>query len=103
MAEMTENQTDNRVTVTLDRTQLELVEGDITATNRRRLLGYQEALLSAGITPDPALVLTTDGFGVAAAESAVAAALGRGLDFDAVLCRDDRFGVGALAAVSSGV
>lgn len=78
---------------------LGMVEGDITATNRRRLLGYQEALLSAGITPDPALVLTTDGFGVAAAESAVAAALGRGLDFDAVLCRDDRFGVGALAAL----
>ena len=31
MAEMTENQAENRVTVTLDRTQLELVEGDITS------------------------------------------------------------------------
>jgi O-acetyl-ADP-ribose deacetylase len=30
MAEMTEDRTDNRVTVTLDRTQLELTEGDIT-------------------------------------------------------------------------
>ena len=30
MTEMTEKRTDNRVTVTLDRTQLELVEGDIT-------------------------------------------------------------------------
>src|SRR5947199_4208291 len=30
MAEMTENQAENRVTVTMDRTQLELVEGDIT-------------------------------------------------------------------------
>jgi len=30
MAEMTENRTDNRVTVTLDHTQLELLEGDIT-------------------------------------------------------------------------
>jgi len=30
MAEMTEDKTDNRVTVTLDRTQLELTEGDIT-------------------------------------------------------------------------
>lgn len=78
---------------------LGMVEGDITATNRRRLLGYQEALLAAGITPDPALVLTTNGFGVGAAEAAVAAALDRGLEFDAVLCRDDRFAVGALAAL----
>src|SRR3954453_13484459 len=30
MAEMTENRTDNRVTLTLDHTQLELLEGDIT-------------------------------------------------------------------------
>src|SRR3954469_4970874 len=30
MAEMTENRTDNRVTVKLDHTQLELLEGDIT-------------------------------------------------------------------------
>jgi O-acetyl-ADP-ribose deacetylase (regulator of RNase III) len=30
MAEMTENQAENRVTVVMDRTQLELVEGDIT-------------------------------------------------------------------------
>jgi O-acetyl-ADP-ribose deacetylase len=30
MAEMTENQAQNRVTVVMDRTQLELVEGDIT-------------------------------------------------------------------------
>src|SRR4051812_49444841 len=30
MAEMTENPTDNRVIVTLDHTQLELLEGDIT-------------------------------------------------------------------------
>jgi O-acetyl-ADP-ribose deacetylase (regulator of RNase III) len=30
MAEMTENQAENRVTVMMDRTQLELVEGDIT-------------------------------------------------------------------------
>jgi O-acetyl-ADP-ribose deacetylase len=30
MAETTENQTSNRVTVTLDHTQLELVEGDLT-------------------------------------------------------------------------
>lgn len=30
MAETTENRAENRVTVTLDRTQLELVEGDIT-------------------------------------------------------------------------
>ncbi|WP_407320672.1 LacI family DNA-binding transcriptional regulator [Isoptericola halotolerans] len=78
---------------------LGLVEGDITATNSRRLLGYQEALVGAGVPLDPGLVLTTSGFGSGAAAAAVDDALSRGLRFDALVCRDDRFAVGALTAL----
>ena len=88
--------------VTLGRSRiafLGLVEGDITMTNRRRMLGYQEALVDRGIRPDPGLVLTTAGFDPHDAEHAVERALEHGLDFDAILCRDDRFAAGALTAL----
>lgn len=78
---------------------LGLVDGDITMTNRSRLLGYQEALLAAGIRPDPELVLTTRGFESEHADDAVTHALDAGLSFDAILCRDDRFAAGALRAL----
>jgi len=78
---------------------LGLVEGDITMTNRRRLLGYQEALVERGIRPDPDLVLTTAGFDRHDADDAVDRALERGLVIDAILCRDDRFAAGALTAL----
>lgn len=78
---------------------LGLVEGDITMTNRRRMLGYQEALVDRGIRPDPELVLTTAGFDTHDAEHTVEQALERGLGFDAILCRDDRFAAGALTAL----
>jgi DNA-binding LacI/PurR family transcriptional regulator len=78
---------------------LGLVQGDITATNRQRLLGYQEAIVEAGIRPDPDLVLTTTGFTADDAEAAVTAAVRAGLEFDAVLCRDDRFAAGAITAM----
>jgi DNA-binding LacI/PurR family transcriptional regulator len=78
---------------------LGLVHGDITATNRQRLMGYQEALVGAGIRPDPELVLTAAGFTADDAEAAIGAAVSSGLVFDAVLCRDDRFAAGAIAAL----
>lgn len=78
---------------------LGLVEGDITMTNRRRLLGYQEALIGSGIPPDPELVLTTHGFDAHDAEAAVEQALDGGVRFDAILSRDDRFAAGALTAL----
>jgi DNA-binding LacI/PurR family transcriptional regulator len=78
---------------------LGLVRGDITATNRQRLLGYQEALVEAGIRPDPALVLTAEDFTAYDSETAIGAALEAGLQFDAVLCRDDRFAAGAVTAL----
>ncbi|WP_228479367.1 LacI family DNA-binding transcriptional regulator [Microbacterium atlanticum] len=76
-----------------------LVSGDITSTNRRRLLGYQEALLDAHLPLRPELVLECQGFAAADAEASVAGALERGVRFDAILCRDDRFAVGALRAL----
>ena len=78
---------------------LGLVDGDITMTNRRRLLGYQEALVSGGVRPDPELVLTAAGFDPLDAEQALERSLDRGLRFDAILCRDDRLAAGALTAL----
>lgn len=80
---------------------LGLVEGDITMTNRRRLLGYQEALVGSGIRPDPDLIITTHGFESRDAEEAVTRLLERGIAIDAILCRDDRFAAGALTAIRS--
>ena len=57
---------------------LAFVRGDITESTHLRLLGYQEALLDAGVELDPALVLQTDGltlrFGGLTAVDAVALA-----------------------------
>ena len=75
---------------------LGVVEGDITVTTNRRLLGYQEALLDAGIDLDPDLVLTVPDFSPESCAEAIRNALARGLDFDGVLCRDDKFALGAL-------
>jgi DNA-binding LacI/PurR family transcriptional regulator len=72
------------------------VEGDITVSTRRRLLGYQEALLAAGIDADPRLVLPVAGFAPEDSAAAVRAAIADGIDFDAILCRDDKFAVGAM-------
>jgi len=78
---------------------LGLVEGDITMTNRRRLIGYQEALVGAGARLDPDLVLHARGFDAHDAEAAVERALEHGTEFDAILARDDRFAAGALTAL----
>ncbi|PFG41495.1 LacI family transcriptional regulator [Isoptericola jiangsuensis] len=78
---------------------LGMVEGDITVTNSRRLLGYQEALVRAGLPLDPRRVLTVGGFTSGDAAAAVRAAIAEGPAFDALVCRDDRFAVGALAAL----
>ncbi len=75
---------------------LAVVEGDITVSTNRRLLGYQQALIDAGIALEPDLVLTVPDFTPEACTVAVRDALARGIRFDGVLCRDDRFAVGAL-------
>lgn len=76
------------------------VRGDITGSTAQRLLGYQEALIERGLRPDPSLVLTADGFRIEDARDALLSAIAAGLDFDAVMCRDDRFAIGALKALA---
>lgn len=76
------------------------VRGDLTESTHLRLLGYQEALLAAGIPLDPALVLQTEGFSVEDGVAAVEGALAAGVDFDALLCRDDQFAMSALRGLA---
>ncbi len=75
---------------------LGVVESDITVTTSRRLLGYQEALVGAGLSLDPNLVLIVPDFSPEAGAAAVLDAVARGIQFDAILCRDDKFALGAL-------
>lgn len=78
---------------------LAVVADDITGSTNRRLLGYQHALVDAGLPLDPELVLTTDGFSPEDGSTAVLAALDAGVRFDGILCRDDKFALGALKAL----
>ncbi|MGE3194770.1 MAG: LacI family DNA-binding transcriptional regulator [Dehalococcoidia bacterium] len=78
---------------------LATVRGDITESTHLRLLGYQEALVAAGIGLDPELVLQSDGFGIDDGVRAISVAIDAGVRFDAVLCRDDLFAMAALRAL----
>lgn len=75
--------------------------GDLTGSTGQRLIGYQEQLLADGITPVPDLVISVDGGSVEASRTALIGAIDRGIDIDAVLCRDDRSAVGALQALAA--
>lgn len=79
---------------------LAMVHGDLTESTQLRLLGYQEALLAAGIALDPALVLRSDGFSVEDGVRAITEAAAAGVLFDAVLCRDDQFAMAALRGLA---
>lgn len=70
-----------------------------TETSRQRILGYQDALLAAGITPDPRLLVASDAVSAADAAEAVRRALAGGLDVDALVCRDDLAAIGTLRAL----
>lgn len=78
---------------------LATVRGDITESTHLRLLGYQEALLAAGIGLDPRLVLQSEGFSIDDGVRAISTAIEAGVTFDAVLCRDDLFAMAALRAL----
>jgi DNA-binding LacI/PurR family transcriptional regulator len=78
---------------------LGVVEHDPTGATNRRLIGYQQALIDAGIEADSGLLLPVADFSAEAAEAAVVTAIDRGLSFDGVLCRDDKFALGALKAL----
>jgi DNA-binding LacI/PurR family transcriptional regulator len=75
---------------------LGMVRRDPTESTHLRLLGYQEALLTAHAYADPRLVIETDWFSVDDGVSALQAALDSGARFDAVFCRDDLFAMAAL-------
>lgn len=77
------------------------VRTEIAESTHLRLLGYQEALIGASIPLDPALVIESDGFGIDDGVRALTAALDRGVAPEAVLCRDDLFGLAAMRALSS--
>lgn len=78
---------------------LAAVDGDVTVSTDRRLEGFQDALQAAGVRLPSSHVLTARDFSPQASSEAVTRALDAGLDFDAILCRDDQFAVGALAAL----
>jgi len=71
----------------------------LSETSHQRILGYQEALQDAGITPDPGLLVATDSVSAADAVAAVRKALDGGLDVDGIVCRDDLAALGTLRAL----
>jgi DNA-binding LacI/PurR family transcriptional regulator len=78
---------------------LATIQGDITETTQLRLLGYQEALVRAGVPLDAELVLESSGFSVEEVASALTAALERGVKIDAIICREDMFAMAAMRAL----
>ncbi|MDR6868174.1 DNA-binding LacI/PurR family transcriptional regulator [Microbacterium resistens] len=80
---------------------LATVRTDITESTRLRLIGHQEALVAAGIPLDPAFVIESDGFDMADGVRALEEALARGIEPQAVLCRDDLFALAAMRALSN--
>ncbi|MBC7725388.1 MAG: LacI family DNA-binding transcriptional regulator [Burkholderiaceae bacterium] len=80
---------------------LAVTADDITGSTSQRLLGYQQGLLEAGVRLDPALVLEATEFTAEAGVRAVTEAIVRGVEFDGVMCRDDRFAIGALKALQA--
>lgn len=75
------------------------VEGDLGGATVRRLAGFQAALGEAGIMEDQSLVFRVDSFSAPAAKKSVIDAVRAGVVMDGILCRDDRFAVGALQAL----
>lgn len=78
---------------------LGVIPDDITGSTSQRLLGYQQGLLEAGVRLDPELVLTASEFTAEAGVRSITEAISRGVDFDSVVCRDDKFAIGALKAL----
>jgi len=73
--------------------------GPLTKTSLQRMSGYQNALEHAGIPVDMNLLLPTTQYDSFEAASAVRHALDAGLEFDALMCRDDLAAIGALRAL----
>ncbi|RZI92025.1 MAG: LacI family transcriptional regulator, partial [Microbacterium sp.] len=71
----------------------------LSETSRQRILGYQDALLGAGLSADPALLVASDSISALGSVEAVGRALDAGLDVDALVCRDDLAAIGTLRAL----
>lgn len=71
----------------------------LSATSQQRLMGYQEALELAGIRVDTALLIPSRSISSRDAARATGEALDRGLQLDALFCRDDLAAIGALRAL----
>jgi DNA-binding LacI/PurR family transcriptional regulator len=65
-----------------------------------RLRGWREELVAAGIEPDEALVVVTDGYGRADGAAAMAALLDRGERPDAVFAYNDLIAIGAMRTLT---
>ncbi|MFE7843602.1 LacI family DNA-binding transcriptional regulator [Microbacterium sp. NPDC057407] len=71
----------------------------LSATSTQRIMGYQQALESYGIRPDPSLLIPSESISAADAVAGVGRALDTGIELDALVCRDDLAAVGALRAL----
>ncbi len=71
----------------------------LSETSRQRIIGYQEALTSAGLRADPRMLVATASIDAADTAAAVRQALAEGWDVDAVVCRDDLAAMGTLRAL----
>lgn len=72
---------------------------EVSDATAPRLQGYHEGLDSVGVPGSDRPVLMCEGYSVEASGAALSAALAEGLKIDAVMCREDRFAVGALHAL----
>ncbi|EIC06706.1 regulatory protein LacI [Microbacterium laevaniformans OR221] len=77
------------------------VADDYTETTELRLNGYRRGLQAAGLPFDPSLVISSDGFFLENGVAALNDAMSRGVLFDAVLCRDETFGLAAIRSLAS--
>ena len=70
----------------------------LSNTSRMRISGYQQALENAGLEPRPELLVATPAVAASEAARHVGAAIDAGVEFDALVCRDDLAAIGALRA-----
>jgi DNA-binding LacI/PurR family transcriptional regulator len=70
-----------------------------SATSGYRLMGYQQALEDAGIRVDMSLLLPSKSISAQEAAIVIGRALDHGIQFDALVCRDDLAAIGALRAL----
>lgn len=75
------------------------VVDETSQATKPRLRGFHEGLDAAGVPAADRPVIMCAAYSVEAAEAALEAALAAGTRIDAVMCREDRFAVGALRAL----